>query len=90
MIRMTIFQNKAEEELIWMLLLHTYKKKTSFRMKRQKPNHETLTFDEEDVKEEPQMIKKNKAFDEEEEKENKIYEMTKIVKSTLIENKIVK
>jgi len=53
MIRMTIFQNKAEEELIWMLLLHTYKKKTSFRMKRQKPNHETLTFDEEDVKEEP-------------------------------------
>jgi len=36
------------------------------------------------------MIKKNKAFDEEEEKENKIYEMTKIVKSTLIENKIVK
>jgi len=47
---MGIFWNKAEEEeeLIWMLLLHTQKKKTSLRTEktkiksRQKPNQENL------------------------------------------------
>jgi len=29
-------------------------------MKRRKPNQETLTFDDEDVKEKPLMMKKNK------------------------------
>jgi len=50
MARMGIFWNKAEEEeeLIWMLLLHTQKKKTSLRTEktkiksRQKPNQENL------------------------------------------------
>jgi len=36
-------------------------------MKRRKLNQENLNFDEEDVKQEPLMINKNKAFDEEEE-----------------------
>jgi len=41
-------------------------------MKRRKQNQETLTFDEEDVKEKPLMMKKNRTFDREEEEEPKL------------------
>ena len=38
--------------------------------RRRKLNQENLNFDEEDVKQEPLMMNRNKAFNEEQEEEN--------------------